>query len=58
MALSVMRKTTIMKAIINELIFDKEMVNKIKQTDINKDLLYHELMSGRITMKEYLHLSR
>lgn len=54
----VMRKTTIMKAIINELIFDKEMVNRIKQTDINKDLLYHELMSGRITMKEYLHLSR
>lgn len=49
---------SIMKAIINALVFDKEMITRIKQTNINKEVLYHQLIIGKITMKEYLELSR
>ena len=51
-------KQLIMKAIINEMVFDKEMVNMLKQANMNKEMLYNQLISGRITMKEYLELSR
>jgi hypothetical protein len=47
-----------MKTIIKELVFDKEMINKLKQAELNENLLYNQLISGRITMKEYLELSR
>jgi len=47
-----------MKTIISEMLFDKEMVNALKQSEMNKELLYNQLISGRITMKEYLELSR
>jgi len=47
-----------MKTIISEMLFDKEMVNALKQPEMNRELLYNQLISGRITMKEYLELSR
>ncbi|MES2645886.1 MAG: hypothetical protein V4717_03345 [Bacteroidota bacterium] len=47
-----------MKTIIKELVFDKEMINKLKNAELNENLLYNQLISGKITMKEYLELSR
>ncbi|CAN5695388.1 hypothetical protein BH10BAC3_BH10BAC3_03610 [soil metagenome] len=47
-----------MKTIISEMVFNTEMVNLLKQADMNKEMLYNQLISGRITMKEYLELSR
>ena len=44
----------IMKTIIKELLFDKELVNRIKEVKTNKGVLYHHLISGRITLGEYL----
>lgn len=52
------KKEKKMKAIINELFFDKQLVNTVKTEKPNTDLLYNLLMSGRITMKEYLHLNQ
>jgi sulfopyruvate decarboxylase TPP-binding subunit len=47
-----------MLAIINELFFDKKMIKAVKQEKINHGLLYNQLMYGKITMKEYLHLCK
>ena len=47
-----------MKTIISEMVFDKEMVTKFQKADVNKHLLYNHLISGKITMKEYLELSK
>ncbi len=44
-----------MRSIIKELLFDKDVVNAIKQTKINKARLYNLLYNGKITMKEYIH---
>jgi hypothetical protein len=43
-----------MKSFIKQLFYDKELVNKIKQVKPSEGLLYQNLISGRITMKEYL----
>jgi hypothetical protein len=43
-----------MKSIIKDLFFDKELVNQIKESKVNAELLYIQLMSGRITMQEYI----
>ncbi len=43
-----------MNAIIKSLIFDKELVAKIRKAKPAKDVLYVDLMMGKITMKEYL----
>ena len=53
-----MQTKWIMKTIISEMVFDKEMVTKFKQTDVSKEMLYNQLISGKITMKEYLELSK
>lgn len=45
-----------MITIIKELIFDNELVNSIKKTTITKDQLYNQLISGKITLKEYLRV--
>jgi hypothetical protein len=47
-----------MKTIISEMLFDTEMVNKMKSSDITNEILYVQLISGKITLKEYLELSR
>jgi hypothetical protein len=43
-----------MKSIIKDLFFDKELVSQIRESKVNSELLYVQLMSGRITMQEYI----
>ena len=43
-----------MKALIQQLFFDKEIVDAIKASKSGREMLYIQLMSGRITMKEYV----
>jgi hypothetical protein len=43
-----------MKALIKQLFFDKEVVDAIKSSKTGRDMLYIQLMSGKITMKEYI----
>jgi hypothetical protein len=43
-----------MKALIQQLFFDKEIVDAIKASQAGREMLYIQLMSGRITMKEYI----
>lgn len=38
---------------IKELFFDKELVKNLKTAKVNPDILYMELMNGKITLKEY-----
>ena len=47
-----------MKSIMNYLVFDKEMVEKVRTSKPSKDLLYTQLIGGKITLQEYLHMSR
>ncbi|MCU7547589.1 hypothetical protein OCK74_00620 [Chitinophagaceae bacterium LB-8] len=49
-------KTTMnnMKTMIKDLFFDRKLVRSIKKANVNKGHLYNQLMSGRITLKEYL----
>jgi hypothetical protein len=42
-----------MTSIIKALFFDKELVNKIKESKPNSNLLYTQLISGKITLQEY-----
>lgn len=41
-----------MKQLIKQLFFDRELVESIKVS--NREYLYIQLMSGKITMKEYI----
>lgn len=41
-----------MKQLLKQLFFDRELVESIKVS--NKEYLYIQLMSGKITMKEYI----
>ncbi|MEO6000030.1 MAG: hypothetical protein ABIN89_24540 [Chitinophagaceae bacterium] len=43
-----------MKSIIKDLFFDKELVDYIKEVKTDKNILYQQLISGRITLQEYL----
>ena len=43
-----------MTTLIKTLFFDKELVSKIKKSDMNSNLLYVQLISGKITLKEYM----
>lgn len=47
-----------MKSILNHLFFDKELVKKIKTNKTNEHLLYNHLISGKITLREYLMASK
>jgi hypothetical protein len=47
----------IMKNLIKQLFFDKEVVDAIKSSNANSEMLYIQLMSGKITMKEYIAAS-
>jgi len=42
-----------MTSIIKALFFDKELVNKIKEAKPDSNFLYTQLISGKITMREY-----
>jgi hypothetical protein len=39
---------------IEQLNFDRELVQRIRETKTNNELLYIHLISGKITLKEYL----
>ncbi len=43
-----------MKSFIKDLFFDKELVNNIKKVKADNNILYQQLFSGKITLKEYL----
>jgi len=43
-----------MTTLIKTLFFDKELVSKIKKSDVNSNQLYVQLISGKITLKEYM----
>jgi len=43
-----------MKTIIQALVFDKELVHHLKEVNAGKGLLYTQLVSGKITLQEYL----
>jgi len=43
---------------IKDLVFDREVVSKLRQTKMTKEMLYNHLINGRITMQEYLAASR
>jgi len=43
-----------MKSIFSDLFFDRQLVSQIKEVKIHEALLYHQLMTGKITMREYL----
>ena len=45
-----------MKSLIKALLFDKELVNTIKEANIERAQLYNLLFAGKITMKEYMDL--
>lgn len=47
-----------MKSILNELMFDTEVVNKLKDARLKKEYLYNLLFSGKITLQEYLNANR
>ena len=43
-----------MKKFLEQLVFDKELVKSIKATKAQPELLYVELLNGRITLQEYI----
>lgn len=43
-----------MKQLIKQLFFDKELVASIKVAQPASEFLYAQLISGKITMKEYI----
>ena len=47
-----------MKAILKNLAFDKELVKQIKEQNVNAEILYIQLISGKITLKEYMALNK
>lgn len=47
-----------MKSLIEDLVYDKEIVDSLKEAEVNNALLYNYLISGKITLKEYVSLSQ
>ena len=43
-----------MKSILKELFFDRSLVKKMRQDKVNPGILYQQLISGKITLQEYL----
>jgi hypothetical protein len=46
-----------MKALIKVLFFDREVVENAKAANPNPELLYTQLISGKITLKEYVAIN-
>jgi hypothetical protein len=47
-----------MKQFIKQLFFDREVVESIKIAQPTREFLYTQLISGKITMKEYIAASK
>jgi hypothetical protein len=47
-----------MRTIIAQLLFDSEVVEAVKKTEIDNAKLYNYLIEGKITMQEYLQLCK
>ena len=47
-----------MNTIIKTLFFDKELVTKIKKSELDSNVLYVQLISGKITLQEYVAATR
>ena len=45
-----------MKSIIEELTYDQEVVKNLREAEVNHAILYNHLLSGKITLQEYLSL--
>ena len=43
-----------MKSVLNELLFDQEMVDKLKEANLQTEYMYNLLFSGKITLQEFL----
>ena len=48
------QKHRTMKSLIKQLFFDKEMVEAMKVVKTDREVLYTQLINGKITMKEYI----
>lgn len=46
-----------MKTLIKQLFFDREMVEAVKIAKANREILYTQLINGKITMKEYIAMT-
>jgi len=46
-----------MITIIKTLFFDKELVAQIKKSNTDKNFLYTQVISGKITLQEYIAAS-
>jgi hypothetical protein len=46
-----------MKSIIKQLFFDREMVEAMKVAKTDREVLYTQLINGKITMKEYIAMT-
>lgn len=46
-----------MTSVIKKLFFDKELVEQIKKTNPDRNFLYTQLISGKITLQEYIAAS-
>jgi len=51
-------KGNTMKQLLKALFFDRQVVAAIRATKPSKEQLYAALISGRITMKEYIAATR
>ncbi|HEY6901791.1 MAG TPA: hypothetical protein VI233_14145 [Puia sp.] len=47
-----------MKQLIKQLFFDRELVESIKVVAPSREVLYNQLINGKITMKEYIAATR
>jgi hypothetical protein len=46
------------KALIKQLFFDREIVDAITASKAAREMAYIQLISGRITMKEYVAIDK
>lgn len=47
-----------MSNLLKELVFDKTIVNNVKEIQLDKNMLYNHLSNGRITLQEYLSIEK
>ena len=47
-----------MKTLIKQLFFDREIVEAIKVAKANREILYTQLINGKITMREYIAMTK
>jgi hypothetical protein len=52
------QKVQDMKTLIKQLFFDREIVEAMKTSKATSEMAYIQLISGRITMKEYVAIDK